>query len=167
MAMDLQREPDLYNRGDKRPVFAGDLESATVKAGTEVTVFQKQVPDDKIAWFGHGSHQRSVAEAFIFADLDASGNGTGTAGDPIEGELVAAVLDSEQRRVLASTTIDSLGELADAKADERTERPVMEALAPYAKPGRYLEFRVRSASSSDGYEIDTSGSSARLYYTFA
>lgn len=167
MAADLTRRPDLYNRGDKRTIFAEDFEQETVKADTEVTVWEKEVANDKIAWFGHGSHVREIAEAFAYCNLVASGNGAGAAGNAIEGELVLAVVDSEQRRVLRDVTLDNLGELADAENDERTERPVMEALAPYAKPGRYLELRVVSTSSSDGYEIDPSASSSRLYYTVA
>jgi len=165
--MDLTKDPRLYSLGDKRPVRASDLNQDSVKAGTEVTLFSKQVPDDKIGWFGHGPYERSVAEAFIALDLVASGNGSGTAGDSIVGTLEARIMDSEQRRELASITIDELSQLADATNDERTERPVMAALAPFAKPGRYLEFTVRADSSVDGYEVDPSASSGTLYYSFA
>lgn len=167
MSRDLVRATGLYQRGDKRPVVAGDLDADTMKAGTEVTVWDKQVPDDKIGFFGAGPHQKTIAEAFIGLDVVASGAGTATAGDAIEGELIAAVVDSEQRRVLASTTVDSLGQLRDALSEERTDRPVLEALAPYAKPGRYLEFRIRATSASDGNEIDPSASSGTLYYSLA
>lgn len=167
MARDLTRSPELYARGDKRPVRAGEFDQDTVSEGTEVTVFAKQVPDDKIGYFGHGSHVRDVAEAFVDLDLDASGNGAGNAGNPITGELVAAIVDSEQRRVLASKTIDDLSQLADATNEERSDKPVMEAMAPFAQPGRYLEFRVRADSNADGYEIDPSASSGTLYYSFA
>ena len=164
---DLTKDPRLYSRGDKRPVRAGDLDQETIKAGTAVTVFSKQVPDDKIGWFGHGPFERKIAEAFIYADLVASGGGSGTAGDSLRGTLEARIMDSEQRRELASVTIDELSQLADAKSDERTERPVMAALAPFAKPGRYLEFVIRADSSTDGYELDPGASAAVLYYTFA
>jgi len=167
MAADLVRAPELYGRGDKRPIFAENLMQTEVKQDTEVTVWEEEIANDKIAWFGHGSHVKELAESFIYANLVASGNGAGTAGDPIEGELVAAIVDSEQRRVLRDITVDSLGELADAESSDRTDRPRSEALKPYGKPGRYLEFRVVSAAASDGYEIDPSASSARLYYTVA
>jgi len=167
MAADLVRAPELYNRGDKRTIFAEDLMAETVKAGNEVTVWEEEIANDKIAWFGHGDHRREVAEAFAYADVVASGNGAGAAGDSIEGELILAIVDSEQRRVLRDVTLDNLGELADAESDERTERPVMEALKPYGKPGRYLELRIMSTSSTDGYEVDPTASAARLYYTVA
>jgi hypothetical protein len=164
---DLKRAMGLYGRGDRRPVRAGDFDAETVKDGVEVPVWNKEVPNDKIAFFGHGPHQRAVAEAFIDLDLVASGAGAGTAGDPIEGELIAAIVDSEERRVVASVTIEDLDQLRDAQNEERTDRPVMEALDPYAKPGRYIQFRIRSTSNSDGYEIDPSASSGTLYHTMA
>ena len=167
MAADLVRATSLYNSGDKRTIFAEDFMQETVKAGNEITIWEKEIANDKIGWFGHGSHVRDVAEAFAYANIVASGNGSGTAGDAIEGELVLAIVDSEQRRVLRDVTLDNLGELADAEADERTERPVQEALKPYAKPGRYLELRIMSTSGTDGYEVDPSASDARLYYTVA
>jgi hypothetical protein len=165
--MDLTKDQRLYGRGDKRPVRANDLINATLSAGAPITVWEKQVPDDKIGWFGHGPFAREVAEAFIYLSLVASGNQAGTAGDNLTGSLEARILDSEQRRVIADITIDELSQLADAEADERTDRPVMAALAPFAKPGRYLEFAVRADSNSDGKEVDSSASSGVLYHTLA
>lgn len=162
--MEIQRDTSLYGAGNKRSITASALNNVAVKAGTEVTIWSKQMPNDKVAWFGHGSHVREVAEAFVYAELLANGNGAGTDGDAIEGELVLAITDSDQRRVLASTVFDSLGELADAFADDRTNRPVMEAMSPYAKPGRHIELRVRADQNCDGYEV-ASDSNVRLYYS--
>lgn len=167
MPATLERNQALYDQGDKHPVGAGDLDQDTVKVDTEVTVFQEEILEGEVAWFGAGSHEREVAEAFIFASLVASGAGAGTAGDPITGDLMAVITDSRGKRVLAETTVDSLGELADAEADSRTDRPIQEALGPYAKPGRHLEFRVVADAASDGMEIDPAASSARLYYSTA
>lgn len=166
---DLQKNPGLYDVGEKFTVTAEDLTGATLNADTEVTVWSKQIPQDKVGFFGHGPEDRRMAEAYIYAKLVASGNGTGTGGDAINGELVAAITDSEQRRVLASMTVDALGELADAESSERTDRPVFAALAPFARAGRHLEFRIVANSSSDGVELDNApaNSSARLYYSQA
>jgi|GEM_PF-3112708 len=165
MPRDLTHAPDLAQVGQKFPVLPSNFDAATLVAETEVTVWSKQIPQDKVGWFGAGVTNRDYAEAFIYAVLKASGNGSGAAGDAIQGELVAAITDSEQRRVLASTTIDALGELADAKASDRTMRPILAALGPYAKPGRHLEFRVVADPSSDGVEIDPSACEGRLYYS--
>ncbi|MFC3476112.1 hypothetical protein [Halobacterium litoreum] len=164
MPADLRPDPRYFNIGEKKTVTSDDLQQVTI-GENETTIFSKMVPGDKVAWFGHGQEDREYAKAFIYADLVASGNGTGTAGDAIEGELVAVYTDSEQRHVLASTTVDSLGELSDAKADTRTDRPVFEAHGEHANPERHLEFRILPNSASTGMEIDPSASEARLYYS--
>lgn len=164
MPANLRRAEGYYNLGEKKPVTATDFDQVTI-GSNETTVWSTPVPGDKVAWFGAGSHVRELAEAFVYCDLVASGNGTGTAGDAIEGELVAVYTDSEQRHVLASTSVDSLGELSDAVEDTRTDRPVMEAQGPHANPERHLEFRVLPADSATGKEVDPDASSARLYYS--
>ncbi|MWG34159.1 hypothetical protein [Halomarina oriensis] len=164
----MRFDPQLAQAGTKRVIKAGDFEQTTLKSGNEVTVYAEQVKQDKVLWHGHGNMNRTTGNvAHIYAALVASGNGSGTAGDAIEGELVAAITDSDQRRVLASTTIDDLGELADAEASERTERPMHPALEPFAKPGRHLELRILAAPESDGVEVDPANSNARLYYSEA
>ncbi|WP_380681091.1 hypothetical protein [Salinigranum sp. GCM10025319] len=161
--------PSMVGWGQAKPLDASDLEQKTVVAGTEVTVYSKQVPNDKLFYWGYGGKNRQAADTkFMFADLVATGNGDGTAGDPITGDLIVAITDSDQNRVLASWTLGALGELADARGDDRTERPVQFALDPYAKPGRHIELRVKAKASSDGYEIDNTedpgtASSARLW----
>lgn len=154
----------LAEIGQKRSLTASAFEQDTLKEGTEVTVWSKQVAQDEALWFGYGFEAREYAEAFIFLELLASGGGSGTEGDALTGELVAAITNSRQDRVIDSVTIDNLGELADAKASERTKRPIMAALAPYAKPGRHLEFRIVADPESDGKEIDPANSAGRLYY---
>ena len=164
-------DPRLLDVGNAKPLDASDLQNATVKAGSEVTVYAKQVPNDKELFWGHGGKNRQAADTkFMFANLVADGTGDGNDGDPIIGDLIAAITDSDQKRVLASVTLGALGELADALDDDRTERPVMYALAPYAKPGRHIELRVQAKASCDGYKIDNTenpgtDSSARLWYS--
>jgi hypothetical protein len=165
MPEQLYREPDLYDTGSKEPIPASAFDQDTVKAGTEVPVWSKQVGNDQILFHGHGPADREFAEAFVGLDIVASGNGSGGAGDNIQGELVLAITDSDQRRVLASTTFDTLQQLRDALSESRSDRPVENALGPYAKPGRHLEVRINSDPATDGYEIDPSASSGNLYYT--
>ena len=165
MPEELMKYPDWYDTGSKEPINAGDLDKATLQAGAEIVAWAAQVGNDQALFHGHGSHVRDVAEAFVDLDLVASGNGTGAAGDKIDGDVILAITDSDQRRVLASTTFDSLKQLRDAAAESRSDRPVEQALAPYAKPGRHLEVRVRATSGSDGVEIDPGASSGQLYYT--
>lgn len=160
----LYPESDLSGRGGKEAVRASQFDAETVSADNEVTVFSEEVKQDQLLYHGYGVRQRDFAEAFVGADLVASGNGAGTAGDPIEGELVLAITDSEQKRVLAATTFDGLDELRDSLQEVRSDRIVEPAMAPVAKPGRHLELRIDADPASDGYELDPSGSTGKLYY---
>lgn len=165
MPRELTHDPTYRNTGDKEPIPVGEFDQDTVKAGSEVTFWAKQVGQDQVLWHGHGREDREYAEAFIGLDVVASGNGTGTAGDAIDGKLVLAITDSDQRRVLASATLDTLQQLRDTLAESRTDRIIEAILGPYAKPGRHLEVRIDADPSSDGAEVDPSASSGNLYYT--
>ncbi|MBV0903919.1 hypothetical protein [Haloarcula salina] len=164
-ATTLSRYQPWYEAGNKKPIPASAMAQATVVTGTEITVFAKQVAQDEILMHGHGSHLRDIAEAFVGLDLVASGNGSGTAGDDIQGDVVLAITNSDQTRVLADVELDSLDQLRDSLSESRTDRIVEELMTPYAKPGRHLEVRIRAESGSDGVEIDPSASSGQLYYT--
>lgn len=165
MSRELVPAPQWSGAGDKEPIAAGELDAETVKADTEVTIWAKQTGNDQKLFHGHGPQDREFAEAFVNLDLVASGNGDGSADENIDGKLVLAITDSDQRRVLASTTFDSLGQLRAAAAENRTSQIVESALGPYAKPGRHLELRVKATDGSDGYEIDPSASTGVLYYS--
>lgn len=164
-ATTLSRYQQWYDYGNKKSIPASAMDQKAVVAGTEITAWSKQVAQDEILLHGHGSHLREIAEAFIGLDLVASGNGSGTAGDPVQGDVVLAITNSDQTRVLADVELDSLSQLRDSLTESRTDRIVEELLTPYAKPGRHLEVRIRADSGSDGYEIDPSASSGQLYYT--
>lgn len=165
MPSELWKAPSLYGVGDKEPITPGEFQQETVKANTEVTVWSKQVGQDQRLFHGHGREDREYAEAFVGLDLVASGNSAGTADENISGKVVLAITDSDQRRVLASATYDSLGQLRDALAENRTNRLVENAMQPFAKPGRHLEIRIEADAGADGYEIDPAASSGVLYYT--
>jgi hypothetical protein len=167
MPRTLVEDRTLYSKGSKEPIAAGDLEKTTIPAGRETTVWAKQVGQDQLLWHGNGPEQREFATAFIGLDLVATGNGNGdgTDGDAIQGDVILAITDSDQRRVLASVTLDTLAQLRDALDESRTDRIVEAALGPYAKPGRHLEVRIDGNASSDGYELDPVDSTGNLYYT--
>ncbi|GGC53039.1 hypothetical protein [Haloferax sulfurifontis] len=149
--------------GDVRPIRSDDIDQDTLKSGAEVTVYREKVPQDKDFWFGAGGKNRESADASpMHTKLVASGNGTGTAGDVIGGTLYAAITDSDGR-ALYTRKLGDLSLLAEFADQNPTERPLMYALAPYAKPGRYVEFRVDADSNSDGKEIDPAASDVMLY----
>jgi len=164
MPRQLYHDARLAGEGSKESIRAEDFDQDTLKQGTEVTVFSRQVNDDQVLYHGYGSDVRATAEAFVQLELDASGNGTGAAGDAITGDVILAVTDSEGDRVLASRTFEDLDELRDSAAEQRSDRVIEPALAPLARSGRNLEMRVEADASSDGMEIDPTASSGKLYF---
>jgi hypothetical protein len=167
MVRDIKTDRRLYKAGQKRTVREGDFEAdATVREGEECVIYDEQIAQDKVAWFGHGGENRlTEVVKHIYCDLVAAGTGTGVAGDPVKGDLVAVITDSKGRNVLARGEIDDLETLAAAADDSTTERPAMPAMSPWAKPGRRLQFRVFGAAASDGVVIDPAASRALLYYS--
>jgi len=147
----------------KRTVTEGDLDNATLTENEEVTVYSKQIPEDKSYFWGHGPMSRDQASGFYFAQVKASGNGTNTDGNVIENaDLIVAITDADQRRVLASKTVGTLGELNDAQGESNSDRPVLPALGPAAGPGRYIELRVRAKDSTAGGSEVASDSDVRI-----
>jgi hypothetical protein len=164
MPEQLYYDGRLVGEGSKESIRANELDQDTVKVDTEVTVFQERVNDDQVLYHGYGDDERNQAEAFVGLDLVASGNGAGTAGDPISGDLVLAITDSEGRRVLASRTFEDLDELRDSLTETRSDRVIEPAQAPVATSGRQLELRVEADADSDGFEIDPDASDGKLYF---
>ncbi|RDZ41606.1 hypothetical protein C5B89_06600 [Haloferax sp. Atlit-47N] len=149
--------------GDVRPIRGSDLDQETLKAGAEVTVYREKVPQDKDLWFGAGGKDRASADSSpMHADIVASGNGSGTAGDTIGGTLYAAITDSDGR-ALYTRKLGDLELLSEFASESPTERPLMYSLAPYAMPGRFVEFRIDADANSDGKEIDPAASNVMLY----
>jgi hypothetical protein len=164
MANELTPDERLAGTGRKETVRAGDFDQDTLKEDTEVTIWRKSVNDDQILFHGFGVQNRDFAEGFVGVDLVASGNGTGSAGDDVTGDVVLAITDSEGKRVLRSTTFESLEELRDSLSETRSDRVIEPAMSPYAEPGRNLEIRIEGDANSDGVEIDPDASTGKLYY---
>jgi hypothetical protein len=164
---EITHNEDLDREGSPTPRRVSNWQAATLRAGDDVTVHREKVPDDKVAFPGHGGMERlSGKVAYIYANLVASGNGEGTAGDPIKGELIECITDSDGRIVDGNErSLGALEDLAAAEDDSRTERPTHPIGDPGAKPGRYLEYRVVPDDSVDGYELDPDASSGKVFQT--
>lgn len=166
MVTQLTHDPSLTHAGERKSVKASHMESSTLNAGNGITVFSTSVPADKEYYWGFGGLDRqSGRTANIYADLVASGNGTGTAGDAIQGDLEAVITDSEGRDVKGRYNIMDLETLADFAGSSPTERPLLEVLGPGAREDLHIELQIVADSASDGVEVDPGASSARLYYT--
>lgn len=144
-------------------INASDLENDTLKKGEYITIWSKEVKADQRLFWGFGPRNRESANAsFAYMELLASGGGTGTDGDEIAGKVRLAITDSTgddiRRRVFGD-----LSDLADAKTDKRTERPMMAELQPAAREARFLELQVKVADSQDGVKV-ASDSNVKLHY---
>lgn len=166
MSRTLTKNRELANTdANKKSIKAADLSQTTVREDDDVTLYRSKRPEDKLQWFGHGGENRmSGNTAHKYADLVASGGGTGTAGDALEGEILIAITDSDGR-ILAERQLGDAEELADAASDSRTERPTQPAVAPYLTEGRYMEVIFNADAASDGAEVDPANSSARIWYS--
>lgn len=166
MPQTLRKNADLANTdANKKSIKAAHLEQKTVREGDDVTLFRRKRPEDKTQWFGHGGENRmSGNTAHKYADLVASGNGSATAGDQLQGDVIIAITDSDGR-ILAERTLGDSQELADAASDSRTERPTQPAVAPYLTEGRYMEVIFNADADSDGAELDPANSAARIWYS--
>ena len=161
MPNQLSKYPDLAERGDSRVIRSDDLnDGVTMNAGNEITIYSRQVPSDKVYYHGAGRESRtSGRRAFVYADLRNEAN------EPIEGDLLGVVTDSEQRHAHGEYEIADLETLREAVDDDRTERPMQPIVAPGARDSQHIELQVRAASGSDGETFDRSNSTVELYFT--
>lgn len=155
------RSLGMNQSGDKRAIKASYLDGdATLRQGQKIEVYDEQVPADKFAWFGHGHEAAMTSVRRKYAGLVDKAN-----GDAIEGEVIAQVTDSSGDNVLAQRTLGDVATLAEAEAEDRSERPAMPAMEPYANPHRRLKLIIVADEASDGEKVDPAASSARFWYS--
>lgn len=145
-------------RVSPKQIDEANFNGRALQAGEEITIWSTQVPADKAYVWGFGRDDRDAGDAnYIYAELLADGGGTGTAGNTIrDAELVVAITDSTEEDTLAKTTLGpDAGDLADAKADNRTERPIFPEHAPGVTEDKYLQLRVRARTGADGKIVGT------------
>lgn len=167
MTRDLDPSTALAGSGDGgNAIKPGHLDgSVALTEDQDVVVYDEQVPADKIRWAGHGHEALPTGVAHKYADLVASGSGTGSQGDPVEADLYVRITDSAGNDELASRTMGDADTLRDAESEQRTERPAQPAMAPYARPHRRIQIVANADAPSDGVQIDTDASSCRFWYT--
>jgi len=146
-------------RSDKRRVTAADLNEPSLVAGNEVTVYAQEVPADFGLHWGYGYSNREAGQT-SFVDFDFQNSN----GNAIDGELVLAITDSSQETVIAKRYFQSLGDLRDSVASDRTEKILMPEMQPAAREDRHLELRIVADASSDGDTVSSANSSGKLNY---
>lgn len=159
MVKSLTPDSELYGAGDAKTIRAADLDGEDLRAENEITIYKHQVASDKVEWWGHsGPNQLVHNTKHLKGDL------INAAGTQIDGDLIVAITDSDGNK-LADTTIDDVEGLREADAESRSDRPTMEAMAPFANSDRFMEVRLEADAGSDGDTLDPAASSLKLHYT--
>lgn len=157
MSEDLLPRYQFGPRVDPRSIAEGDFTGRRLLEGEEVTVWESDpVPADKAYVWGYGRDSRDAGDAnYVYAEFLADGSGSGTDGDQIrDAKVVVAIVDSTGEDTLAKATLGpDAGQLADAKADPRTERPIFPEHAPGASQDKKLQLRLRAGAAADGKVI--------------
>lgn len=156
MSRDLLPNYQFGDRVSPQHIDEAEINDKTLQAGEEITIWSTDVPADKAYLWGYGPNSRQAGSAnYVYAEFLESGAGTGTDGNVIrDADVVVAITDSTQEDTIAKTTLGpDAGDLADAKADDRTDRPVVAELAPGATEDKHLELRLRARSGADGVVV--------------
>jgi len=143
-------------RVSPKQIDEANINGRALQAGEEITIWSTPVPADKAYVWGYGRDDRYAGDAnYIYGEFLEDGTGTGTNGNTIrDAEVVVAITDSTEEDTLAKTTLGpDAGDLADAKADPRTERPIFPEHAPGATEDKYLQLRLRARSGADGVVV--------------
>jgi len=162
MSRSLTDAPRLYPRGDRQIIRASALMAATLRAGNRITVWRKQIEDDKVAWWGHGGYtDQNVPSVYKQGDLVED-----SVQNAISGTLYAVITDSDGDPI-AREPINDLDALREMVSQARTEREEQPAKQPGASSARYLELQIEADQSSDGVTVDPVNSSLKLHYSTA
>lgn len=154
-----------YLHPDSSPQFlnGADLDTPTLQSGEWIEIWSDTVQAGTVQFWGFGPRNRRAADAsFAYCELLADGTGTGTDGDQISGKVRLTVKDPTgddiRRRVFGD-----LDDLADAKSDSRTDRPMMPEVQPAASQDKSLSLQVKVDSAQDGVVV-ANDSNVKLHY---
>lgn len=154
-----------YLHPNSSPQFINgqDLDNATLQSGEYITIWSDEVKAGTLQFWGFGPRNREASDAsFAYAELLANGTGTGTDDNQISGKVRLSVTDATgddiRRRVYGD-----LDDLADAKSDSRTDRPMMPEVQPAASQDKSLELQVKVDSAQDGVVVG-SDSNVKMHY---
>lgn len=155
MSRNLLPNYQFGTRVDPRHIDESNLSGRALQQGEEITVWTSDaVPADKAYLWGYGPQEGNTTGNlnYTYAEFLADGTGTGSDGNVIrDADVVIAVVDSTEEDTIAKTTLGpGAGELADAKADDRTERPVLPEQSPAVSEDKHIQLRLRAGSGADG-----------------
>ncbi len=146
--------------GNPRPIKAEHLDgSATLREGQKTVIWEKQVPADKLAWWGYGFEDLPGGVKTAYADLVDSG------GADIEADISIRITDSSGNVTKAQRELGDAGTLREMQSEDPSEREEMPAMDPHAEGHRKLQVVAVAETASDGSTIDPSASSCRFWHT--
>lgn len=146
-----------------------DLEQTQVREDGWVPVAVKKADNTELLALGFGTESRDGRFGVAEADLVASGNGAGTAGDEIEGELRGRIYFSDKYDDAKSKHLnETLRQLRQSVSSSRDNKVLMPWDIPtpmYAKRDQVIVYEVKAAEGYGGYEVDSGNSVAELPYS--
>lgn len=132
-----------------------DLSTTTVREDAYIDLLTATSTESAKYFMGHGANSRDDANAgYFYAALNATGGGTGTAGDNLTGTFRFIVYDDSEDEVPVVGPTYTATDLFDAESDNRTERPVLPLLVPGAGKDKSIAVQFKADSNSDGVVID-------------
>lgn len=156
MARNLSEVKDKSKakRGSQKTWTQEDLNLVTVFSDTYRDVLDRRSTESAKFYLGQGARSRDDPNAgYFYANFLASGNGAGTDGANINGEVRFVVYaDSENEVPIVGDTYN-LRDLREAANDDRTERPVLPLQLPGAGKDKAIAVQIKTNDASDGMEV--------------
>lgn len=142
-------------RGTQKTFTEENVDSVTVFADTYRDILRRRSTESAKFYLGHGMRSRDDPNlGYMYAAFHATGNGTGAAGDEVDGTYRFVVYaDSEREVPIVGPSQDSR-DMRDAVEENRTERPALPLLLPGAGKDKEIAVQFQAVESSDGAEID-------------
>ena len=162
MSKDLEPQIELAQLGgNKKPIKSGDLDGTVALVEDQaVVIHEESVPADKLRWWGYGHKDLPLGQEYVYGDLVNAATGADIAGD-----IELRITDSRGRNEKANYELGDAQTLRDVASEDRSQRPGLPALGPYANPHRMMQVVVYADAASDGDKIDTAASTFRAWFT--
>lgn len=150
------KNEEKAKRGTRQTFTEDNISSATtVFEDTYRDLLRKQSTESAKFYLGHGMRSRDDPNlGYMYAELHATGNGSGAAGDDVDGTFRFIVYaDSEREVPIVGPSQDSR-DMRDAVSANRTERPALPLNLPGAGKDKEIAVQFQAASGSDSVEVD-------------
>lgn len=150
------------NSGRGEVAEEGDLDAVTLDANTYKAVWSQTGKKSEFYWVGNGIENQDANVGRLYADIQSTPDG-GTTINATSGTARFVVFeDPDMDYYKAVGPTFSLGDLRDAVADNRTERPMLANLNPGASEDEVIALEVKG---NDGETVSTDNCDVHIPYT--